>query len=255
MKRNRPFFLISNDDGYMAKGINELIDTLRTVADLLVVAPERPRSGMGCAITADVPVTCQLVRKERGLKVYSCSGTPADCIKLAHAHLLKNRRPDLVLAGINHGDNSSVNAHYSGTMGAVYEGALHGYPSVAFSLCDHNPDADFTMLRPYIIDLVFKAITVGMPSFTCLNVNFPKCGKFKGVKICRMGYTQWENEFTKAKRPQGGTVYWLTGDRKDVGEAQEDTDSWALDNGYVAITPVTLDVTSYGLLDILNNVF
>lgn len=248
----KPYILISNDDGVAAKGINYLIDTLHPVADLLVVAPDSARSGYGCAITTNVPLTIQPVRSERGLKVYSCTGTPADCVKLALFQLVGNRQPDLVVSGINHGDNSSINAHYSGTMGAAFEGVLHGIPSVAFSICDHNPDADFRPMHDYIIDLVFKSITMGMPRNTCLNINFPKADHFNGVRVCRMGSTQWVNEIARARRPlTKQPVFWLTGERVDLEPEADDTDAWALSHGYVAITPTTVDNTAYELIDVL----
>ena len=167
---SRPYILVSNDDGVEAPGIKFLVETLRSVADLLVVAPDSPRSGFGCSITAMHPINYKILREDPGLKICSCSGTPTDCIKLA-LNVFTDRKPDLVVAGINHGDNSSVNVHYSGTMGAVTEGALQGYPAVAFSLCDHRENADFAPLRPYLIDFVFKAIAIGLPPFTCLNIN------------------------------------------------------------------------------------
>ncbi|MBP3228571.1 MAG: 5'/3'-nucleotidase SurE [Bacteroidaceae bacterium] len=254
--KQRPFLLLSNDDGYAAKGIAALIDTLRPLCDLLVVAPDGARSGMSMAMTTSVPVTLRLVRKERGLKVYACSGTPTDCVKLAVAQLVKGRRPDLVVSGINHGDNSSVNSHYSGTMGAAYEGVMHGIPAVAFSLCDFDPDADFSPLRPYLIDIVFKAIAAGLPPMTCLNVNFPNVAPYKGVRVCRMARTHWENEFARTRRPNTGSyVYWLTGDRVDDEPQADDTDAWALAHGYVAVTPETLDVTAHGLVEVLKGSF
>lgn len=255
--KQRPFLILSNDDGYQAKGMTFLIDTLRPVCDMLVVAPDGARSGMACAMSATLPVTIKKVRSERGLRVYSCSGTPTDCVKLAVAQLLKGRKPDLVVSGINHGDNSSINSHYSGTMGAAYEGVMHGIPAVAFSLCDFSPDADFDPLRPYLIDFVFKAIASGLPPMTCLNINFPKAQKFKGVRICRMARTHWDNEFTRARRPgiPGAYVYWLTGDRVNEEPEATDTDAWALENGYVAVTPETLDVTAHGLVAGLKDVF
>lgn len=159
---SKPFILISNDDGVQARGINFLIETLHPVADLLVVAPDGPRSGGACSITSAQPLRYSVLRQEPGLTVCSCTGTPVDCVKLA-LNVFRDRRPDLVVGGINHGDNSSVNSHYSGTMGVVTEGALQGYPAIAFSLCDHSPAADFTPLAPYLVDLVFKAIAVGLP--------------------------------------------------------------------------------------------
>lgn len=142
MTNERPLLLLSNDDGVNAKGIQELIAALRTVADLIVVAPDGPRSGSSGAITSERPLRCTKMRQEPGLIVYKCSGSPVDCVKLA-LHALVPRKPDMVIGGINHGDNSSVNVHYSGTMGVVIEGCLKGIPSVGFSLCNHSADADF----------------------------------------------------------------------------------------------------------------
>lgn len=250
---SKPYLLISNDDGIQAKGINFLIDTLSPVADLLVVAPDSPRSGASCSITSAQPLRLNLLRKEDGLTVCSCSGTPTDCVKMA-LNLFTKRKPDLVVGGINHGDNSSVNTHYSGTMGVATEGALQGYPSIAFSLCDHRDDADFSPLAPYLVDLVFKTIAVGLPPFTCLNVNFPKREKFEGVRICRMAKSRWQNEVVRRKHPYGGKYYWLAGDCVELEPEASDTDRWALAHGYVAITPTQLDLTATGLVDILREV-
>jgi 5'-nucleotidase len=249
----RPYLLISNDDGYFAGGINFLIETLAPMADLLVVAPDGPRSGQSCAITPIHPLRIKEVRNEPGLKVYKCNGTPVDCVKVALNELVE-RRPDLVIGGINHGDNSSVNSHYSGTMGVATEGALQGLPSIAFSLCNHSENADFSPLRPYIVDLVFKAIGVGLPPFTCLNVNFPKQEKFAGVKVCRMAKSRWTQETARREHPWGGDYYWLVGHCEELEPEATDTDRWALANGYVAITPTTLDNTAYGLIDVLSGV-
>lgn len=246
----RPYLLISNDDGVTAPGINFLIDTLRPIADLLVVAPDSPRSGFSHSITSSNPICYSVLREEEGLTVCSCTGTPTDCIKLA-LNIFTDRQPDLVIGGINHGDNSSVNAHYSGTMGVAAEGALQGYPAIAFSLCDHRADADFSPLAPYLIDFTFKAIAMGMPPFTCLNVNFPKCERFKGVRVCRMAHSRWEHELARRQHPYGGDYFWLVGNCHDFEPEAEDTDHWALAHDYIAVTPTNLDVTDYGLIDVL----
>lgn len=250
----RPYLLISNDDGVTARGIQFLIETLHPLADLLVVAPDSPRSGQGCAFTPTQPLTIRLLRQEEGLRVYSCSGTPVDCVKVAVNELLE-RQPDLVIGGINHGDNSSVNSHYSGTMGVASEGALQGYPSIAFSLCNHSSDADFTPLRQYIVNLVFKTIAMGMPPFTCLNVNFPNRHKFEGVKVCRMAKSRWTDETVRRQHPYGSDYFWLVGECRELEPEATDTDRWALAHGFVAITPTTLDNTSYGLVELLQEDF
>lgn len=254
MRKHRPFLLISNDDGVTAPGINFLIETLGPVADLLVVAPDSPRSGFSKSITSADPIRYRVLHRSRRLTICSCTGTPVDCVKLA-LNIFKNRRPDLIIGGINHGDNSSVNSLYSGTMGVAAEGALQGYPAIAFSLCDHREDADFTPLAPYLIDFTFKAIAMGMPPFTCLNVNFPKAEKFRGVRVCRMAKSRWQNELAHRTHPYGADYYWLVGDCRELEPEAEDTDRWALAHDYVAITPTTLDVTAYDLLEATRTVF
>lgn len=244
----RPLILISNDDGYTAKGINFLIETLRPHADIFVMAPDGPRSGGSCAITSASPLRYRKIREEEGLTICACTGTPADCIKVALNECL-TRKPDLVLGGINHGDNSAVNAHYSGTMGVCYEGAMAGFPAVAFSLDNHSSEADFTPLRPYLVDITLKVLKEGLPAFSCLNVNFPNTPEFKGVKVCRMGKSRWVKETHKCMHPTTNQPYlWLVGYRENLEPEATDTDIWALENNCVAVTPVTLDVTDYQLL-------
>ena len=249
----RPYLLISNDDGVDAPGINFLIEALRPYADMLVMAPDSARSGFSCSITSSRPLTYKVLRQEEGLTVCACSGTPTDCVKMA-LNLFNDRKFDLVIGGINHGDNSSVNAHYSGTMGVATEGALQGYPAVAFSLCDHSMDAKFEPLRPYLVDFMFKAIAVGLPELTCLNINFPKADKFKGIKVCRMAHSRWQNEVEHRTHPYGGDYYWLVGDCKELEPEATDTDRWALAHNYVAVTLTQLDVTARELVDVLREV-
>lgn len=249
----RPYILISNDDGVHAAGINFLVETLRPHADILVMAPSAPRSGFSCSITSASPITYEVLREEEGLTVCACSGTPTDCVKVA-LNKFTHRRFDLIIGGINHGDNSSVNAHYSGTMGVAIEGALQGYPSVAFSLCDHRPDANFEPLRPYLIDFMYKAIAAGLPEFTCLNINFPLAPKFEGIKVCRMARSRWQNELAEREHPWGQKYYWLVGNCVELEPDATDTDRWALAHGYVAVTPTTLDVTAHQLIDVLKNI-
>jgi len=247
MNTDRPYILISNDDGVTAKGINYLVDTLRPVADLLVVAPDAPRSGAGCSITAAHPLTYRSVRHAPGLDVYACSGTPTDCVKLA-LDLLAKRRPDLVIGGINHGDNSSVNAHYSGTMGVATEGTLQGIKALAFSLCDHAAQADFAPLHDYLLHFTRYALTHSLPPYTCLNINFPKRAHFEGIRLCRMAKSRWEHELERREHPWGGEYFWLVGDCRELEPDAPDTDRWALAHGYVAVTPTQLDVTAHELL-------
>ena len=246
----KPLILISNDDGYEAKGINELVDMVRDMGDVLVCAPDGARSGMSCAFTATLPLTLTLRKKEPGVEVWSCSGTPTDCVKMALAELCP-RKPDLVLGGINHGDNGSVNTHYSGTMGVVLEGCMKYIPSVAYSLCDHNANADFVPLRPYVRQMTQWVLKNGLQEGVCLNVNFPllEDGTFQGVRVCRMAKGTWGSEVTKCHHPRGYDYWWMVGHYQNDEPEAEDTDNWALLHGYVAITPTRIDVTAYEAME------
>ena len=248
MENQRPLILVSNDDGIIAKGISELIKFLRPLGEIVVMAPDAPRSGSACALTVTEPIRYQLLRKDVGLTVYKCSGTPTDCVKLAF-HTVLDRKPDLVVGGINHGDNSSVNVHYSGTMGGVIEGCLKGVPSIGFSLCNHDQDADFEPAGTYIREIARRVLEKGLPPLTCLNVNFPDTKDLKGVRVCEQAKGQWINEWENFAHRGDAHYYWLTGEFEDAETGNEKSDHWALENGYVAITPITVDVTAYGLID------
>ena len=247
MKENRPLILISNDDGYQAKGINCLVDMVRDLGNVLVCAPDGGRSGYACAFSATVPLTLTLRHKENGVEVWSCSGTPVDSVKMALAELCK-RKPDLVIGGINHGDNASVTTHYSGTMGVTMEGCMKYIPSVAFSLCDYRDDADFEPLRPYVREMVQRVLREGLPKGVCLNINFPLVETFRGVKVCRMAKGTWGNEVTRCHHPRGYDYWWMVGTYYNDEPDAEDTDNWALRHGYVAITPTQMDVTAYQMI-------
>ena len=260
MEIKRPLLLISNDDGYAAKGIRELVKMVSAYGDVIVCAPESARSGFSCAFSATIPLRLQLREKRPGVEVWSCNGTPVDCVKMALAELCP-RRPDMVIGGINHGDNASVNVHYSGTMGVTIEGCLKYIPSVAFSLCDHNEDADFEPLRPYIQTITQRILAGGLPNGVCLNVNFPgndsrssrDSSSYKGVRICRMAKGSWGNEVTRCHHPRGYDYWWMVGHYTNDEPEAEDTDNWALSHGYVAITPTQIDVTAYQALDLIKS--
>lgn len=252
MKTEKPLIVISNDDGVEAKGINELILYLHSLGEIFVMAPDTARSGMAGAITAGNPVFYREIRREEGLTVCACSGTPSDCIKLAY-YLLGPRKPDLVVAGINHGDNSSINVHNSGTMGAVMEGCLKGIPSIGYSLCSHDPDADFGPTAPYIRRITEYVLVNGLPHNVCLNVNFPDRKVFKGVKICKQTDGMWSGEWEEKEIPGKGKGFWLTGRFINYEPDDETTDRWALTNGYVAITPTTIDATAYSTMEKLED--
>lgn len=247
MENKKPLILISNDDGVRAKGISELIKFLRPLGEIIVMAPDSPRSGSGCALTITRPVHYELVRREVGLTVYQCTGTPTDCIKLARNTVL-NRQPDLVVGGINHGDNSATNVHYSGTMGVVIEGCLNGIPSVAFSLCSHDADANFEPAGPFIHSIAKMVLEKGLPPLTCLNVNFPNIDEIKGVRVCEQAKGVWKHEWESCARMSDPNYFWLTGSFTDFEPENDRNDHWALANGYAAITPTIVDVTAYGYI-------
>jgi 5'-nucleotidase len=250
----KPLILVSNDDGYQAKGIQTLVEALRPLARLVVVAPDTGRSGMACACTFNVPVYKWLVSSDDDVSVWGCSGTPVDCVKLAFADVL-TERPAMVIGGINHGDNSAVNTHYSGTMGVVYEGCMKGIPSVAFSLDSHDPFADFSPLVPWIQRITSYVLEHGLPKGTCLNVNFPTTTPYKGIRFCRMAWGEWKSEFERRDHPRGGDYYWLTGHFELNDSTDGYADRIALNEGYVAVTPFKLDATDYALKAELEKVF
>lgn len=246
----RPLILISNDDGYTAKGINCLVDMVKDFGDVIVVAPDSPRSGTGMAITSTIPVRNKLISKEEGITVWACSGTPVDCVKMAFEKLCP-RRPSLVLGGINHGNNCGVNAHYSGTVSIAFEGCLKGIPSIAFSLGDMDSKADFEPMRQYVRKIVKMALEGGIPKGVCLNVNAPKGNTYKGIKVQKMGMGDWHEEWQECEHPHGGKYYWISGYYKPFEPDDETTDTWAFENGYVAITPLHLDLTMTDAISLL----
>ncbi len=248
MNSKKPLILISNDDGYHSNGIRTLVSFLTDFADVVVCAPEAGRSGFSCAFSV---VDYLLLKKRHNIpdcEVWSCTGTPVDCVKLALDQILVDRKPDLILGGINHGDNSTVNTHYSGTMGVAMEGCLKYIPSIAFSSCYYNEDANLEPLRPYVVQLVKKVLAEGLPKGVCLNVNFPAKESFQGLKVCRMTYGRWVDEIVTAHHPRAYDYYWVVGRYQNDEPENADTDQWALNHGYVAVTPITMDVTAYEFL-------
>ncbi len=264
----RPLILIANDDGYQAKGINCLVDMLHDMGDIVVCAPEGPRSGFACAFSATTPLTLTCRERRPGVEIWSSNGTPVDCVKLALSEILHGRKPNIVIGGINHGDNASVNTHYSGTMGVTLEGCMKYIPSVAFSLCTHAADADFEPMRPYIRRFTRAVLEKGLPKGVCLNINFPVVlspgekreergltaveGDYHGVKVCRMAAGTWGNEITRCHHPRGYDYYWMVGSYQNDEPEAEGTDNWALTHGYIAITPTRIDVTAYDAMEQLN---
>jgi 5'-nucleotidase len=251
---NRPLILVTNDDGITAPGIRALIDVMNTIGDVVVVAPDSPQSGMGHAITLDSTLYCTEITVDKGpQKEYQCSGTPADCVKLAVNELL-SRKPDLCVSGINHGSNSSINVIYSGTMSAAIEAGIEGVPAIGFSLLDYRWTADFEPLKPFIEKITRNALKNSIPSDVVLNVNFPLLPKkeIKGIKICRQAKAHWVEKFDKRQSPMGKDYYWLTGEfiNEDKGD---DTDEAALAHGYISVVPTQFDLTAHHAIQKLNS--
>ena len=249
----RPLILVTNDDGINAPGIRTLISVVKNIGDVIVVAPDSPQSGMGHAITINSTLhSSRITPKNSEIIEYSCSGTPADCVKLAINELMP-RKPDLCVSGINHGSNSSINVIYSGTMSAAIEAGIEGVPAIGFSLLDYSWNADFSHSEDFIRKITLNALNNGIPKGVVLNVNIPavKTSDIKGVKIRRQAKAYLVEEFDKRKNPLGQEYYWLTGKfvNKDQGE---DTDEWALKNNYISIVPVEFDLTAHHAIKGLN---
>lgn len=253
MKNEKPLILVCNDDGVTAPGINALIESIRDLGEIMVVAPDKPQSGTGHGITINATLRLNTIKEEAGLRIYSCSGTPVDCIKLA-IHKLGNVKPDIIVSGINHGSNASINVIYSGTMSAAVEGSLEKVPSVGFSLLDHDINADFTASAVIARKVTQKVLKEGLPEGVCLNVNIPKLdeSEIMGIKICRQAKGNWEEEFEARVDPMGNEYFWLTGKFKNY-DTGTDTDIWALEHNYVSVVPVQSDLTSHKSIDQLIN--
>jgi 5'-nucleotidase len=253
MKKNTPLILVTNDDGISAPGIRALIQVMSEIGNVIVVAPDKPQSAMGHAITINNTLYLnKLSKSEDSITEYSCSGTPVDCVKMAVNELLK-KKPDICVSGINHGSNSSINVIYSGTMSAAVEAGIEGIPAIGFSLLDYEWNADFEQIKSHIKKITLEVLEKGLPEGIVLNVNFPKLKteQIKGIKICRQAKALWVEKFDKRKTPQGKDYYWLSGEfiNQDKGE---DTDEWALNNDYISIVPVQFDLTAHHAIQKLN---
>lgn len=245
--KEKPVILITNDDGVTAPGIMNLVEAVKDLGKVVVVAPDKPQSGMGHAITIGQPLRLQKVNTFGDIEAYSCTGTPVDCVKLAVDKVL-HRKPDLCLSGINHGANHSINVIYSGTMSAAVEAAIESIPSAGFSLLDYSIEADFTGARKYVRLVVEKMLTTKLEKHTVFNVNIPAMpvDVLKGFKLCRQAYAKYEEDFMERQDPHGKRYYWLTGEFVNFDKGK-DTDVWALAHGYVSIVPVQFDMTHYEL--------
>jgi 5'-nucleotidase len=250
---SKPLILVSNDDGITSKGIRVLVAAMKKIGDVVVVAPDSPQSGMGHAIT--IGETLRLYEEDifEDVLAYKSSGTPADCVKLAKHYVLKDRTPDLVVSGINHGSNTSISVLYSGTMSAAIEGALEGYPSIGFSLCDFSSKADFSHVEEWVEKIARQVLERGIPKGVALNVNFPpkRNEQIKGIKVCRQADAKWQEEFAERFDPTGRKYFWMAGNFVNFDKG-EDNDEWAIANNYISIVPCQYDLTAYHAITQIN---
>ena len=251
---NKPLILVTNDDSIVSPGIRTLIEVMKTIGNVVVVAPDSPQSAMGHAITLNNTLHIDKVNLDKDLiHEYSCSGTPVDCVKMAVREILK-RKPDLCVSGINHGSNSSINVIYSGTMSAAVEAGIEGIPAIGFSHLDYSWETNLEPTKEWIKKITLEVLEKGLPEGVVLNVNFPKekTGTIKGVKVCRQAKANWEEKFDKRTNPQGKEYYWLTGEFVNHDKGQ-DTDEYALANGYISLVPVQFDLTAHHAIQTINN--
>ncbi len=250
---SKPLILVTNDDGITSRGIQKLVELVSTIGEVVVVAPDSPQSGMGHAITVGDTLRLKPSNIFGDIQAYECSGTPADCVKLARHYVLKDRKLDLVVSGVNHGSNSSISVLYSGTMSAAIEGAIEGCPSIGFSLCDYDIEADLSHIDEFLVQIVKEALKKGLEEGVALNVNFPPIQrqKIKGIKVCRQANANWEEDFDERTDPYGRKYFWMVGNfvNHDKGE---DNDETALANNYVSIVPCQFDLTAYHAIRQIN---
>ncbi|NRB64251.1 MAG: 5'/3'-nucleotidase SurE [Saprospiraceae bacterium] len=251
----KPLILVTNDDGIAAPGIRSLVETAREIGEVVVVAPDSPQSGMGHAITITDPLRLRKVRIFDGIESYECSGTPADCVKLAKNIVLKDRHIDLCVSGINHGSNASLNIIYSGTLSAAMEASLTNIPSIGFSLLDFSFSADFKASSSYVSAIMRYVLTNGMADGSLINVNIPNLPteEIKGFRICRQANARWVEDYKEAKDPHGQPYYWLTGSFVN-NDHSDDTDVWALENGYISVVPSMHDLTNYPAIESMKDI-
>ena len=251
--KKRPLILVSNDDGITSVGIRTLIEVMKELGDVVVVAPDSPQSGMGHAITVGNTLRLDPSNIFEDVLAFQCSGTPADCVKLAKHHVLKDRNPDLVVSGINHGSNSSISVLYSGTMSAAIEAAIEDHPAIGFSLCDYSATADFSHTKKYIKEIAEQVLKHGLPKGVALNVNFPKKSdeEIRGIKVCRQARAKWQEEFDERFDPNGRRYFWMSGNFINYDKG-EDNDEFAITNNYVSIVPCQFDLTAHFAMSFLN---
>ena len=242
--------LVTNDDGIHSPGLKMLFEIMKEFGKVVMISSKEVMSGKSMAITVVDPLRAHIVEETDDYKIYLTNGTPTDCVKLSINSLL-DRKPDMIVSGINQGANSSVSVLYSGTMGAVIEGCLYGIDSIGFSLDSYSSKADYSVCIEPIRSVVKHVLDNPLPKNVCLNVNIPalKVGELKGMKICRQSVGNWKEEFVKRTDPIGKDYYWLTGKYNNHEPDAEDTDEWALEHGYVSVVPQTVDMTAFNHLD------
>jgi len=242
----KPLILVTNDDGITAKGIAMLVDIVRPLGEVVVVAPDSPQSAQGHAITIKDPLRLKPSKVFDGIKAFECSGTPVDCVKLANNVVLNGRKADLCVSGINHGSNAAINILYSGTMSAAMEASLEGIDSIGFSLLDFSHDADFEQGRKFVTKIIQQVLDKGLDNCKLLNVNIPNLpeSEIKGIKVCRQADARWNENFQEGKDPMGRPYYWLTGEFQN-DDTGIDSDVAALDEGYISVVPSMHDLTAY----------
>lgn len=246
METSRPLILITNDDSISAPGIYRLAEIARTLGDVYVVAPLHPQSGQSAALTVGAPLRISEVPSTLdGVRFFTVSGTPVDCVKLA-LHTIVPRRPDFLFSGINHGSNSAVNVTYSGTMGAVIEGCIEGIPSVGFSILHHSMKTDFSLSTAFVARIAAEVVRGGLPAGVCLNVNIPARVMPEGIRVCRSARGRWSDQYVRYIDPNGNPFYWLTGHFINEEPDATDTDEYWLGCRYVSVVPVAVDMTAAG---------
>jgi 5'-nucleotidase len=249
-----PLILVSNDDGITSKGILTLVNAMKKLGDVIVVAPDGPQSGMGHAITVGETLRLEENFIFEDVKAFECSGTPADCVKIARHFVFKDgRQPDVVVSGVNHGSNTSISVLYSGTMSAAIEGAIEGTPSIGFSLCDFSHDADLSHVEEYLIKITRQVLEKGLPKGIALNVNIPpkRNEPIKGIRICRQANAKWVEDFDMRYDPNGRRYFWMIGNFVNFDKG-EDNDEWAIANNYVSVVPCQFDLTGHQAIPLLN---
>lgn len=249
MTNKKPLILITNDDGIHAPGLRKLISLMKPLGDVVVIASENVMSGMAHAVTIQTPLRIKLVKEEPGYTEYVTNGTPSDNVKLGK-HQILDRQPDLLVSGINHGSNASINIIYSGTMGAVLEGTIDGIPGIGFSLLDYSHEADFSHVDEYILKITKKVLSEGMPSDIGLNVNIPRISAqlLKGIKVCKQAKARWVEDFDSRFDPYGRNYLWMKGEFVN-GDPRINTDQKALEENYVSVVPVHVDFTAHQYIE------